>query len=368
MAVLQFAKATKLTMKILELENGKTKATRQHGFFILMSGFHLFKRDRTLFPNKIEENGREEARLLGKESAVEAGDSQCDHTPNERRINVVEEVGNPVHPLDEFDVFRLIEAGKLCLPPSTEPQDRCKSDGLAKFLFVVQTLWFIAQFIARKVSKLPLTKLEVITLGYTLLTVAMYIAWWDKPYRVTSPIRVYETLPECTKKQEELKRGMEETGFVSMAIWYAAGAQGGYIDLRSVRGVPLFHSGYIGKEFSDLSSLLTTIIVGTLFGAVHFLAWSSPFPSTHMQFLWRFATIVMTAVPSTTIVITLFGVPIGEYVSKILGALILFSLFLLPPLYFVGRGITIVLALVTLATLPLDAYRDVEWSDFFPHI
>ncbi|CCA76285.1 hypothetical protein PIIN_10280, partial [Serendipita indica DSM 11827] len=237
------------------------------------------------------------------------------------------------------------------------------------FLVVAQTLWFIAQCIARKVSKLPLTELEVITLGHTLLTVAIYIAWWDKPYRVTFPMRVYETLPERTKEQEKVKAEMEDADFWVMAFEYASGIQGAYIDLRSVKRVGMFYPGYTkdGWNVSDLGGILTTIIVGTLFGAVHFLAWSSPFPSTHTQFLWQFATIVMTTVPPAAVVLFLGGLMAG-YVSESLGGLMIFSLSLLPPLYFVGRGITIVLAFVTLAALPLDAYRDVAWSDFFPHI
>ncbi|CCA77525.1 hypothetical protein PIIN_11502 [Serendipita indica DSM 11827] len=244
-----------------------------------MGGFHLFEQRQSLSPNKNGEKDGEGAHLLAKESAVEAGDGRRVHAPSDRRINPVEDIGSPLHPLDEFDAIRLIEAGKLCLPPSVELEDKCKSDGLAKFLVVAQTLWFIAQCIARKVSKLPLTELEVITLGHTLLTVAIYIAWWDKPYRVTFPMRVYETLPERTKEQEEAKEEMEDANLWVMAFMYAVGTQGEYIDLRSVKRVGMFYSGYSKREdFSDSGGLLTTIIVGTVFGAVHFLAWSSPFP------------------------------------------------------------------------------------------
>ncbi|CCA76333.1 hypothetical protein PIIN_10328 [Serendipita indica DSM 11827] len=368
-AVRQFVKATELAKKIRELRNEETEVTRQHGFFILMGGFHLFERRQTLSSNKNGEKDGEDAQLLAQQPGVEAGDGRRDHAPSDRRIDLVEDIGSPVHPLDEFDVIRLIEAGKLCLPPSVELDDKCKSDGLAKFLVVAQTIWFIAQCISRKVSKLPLTELEVVTLGHTLLTVAIYIAWWDKPYRVTFPVRVYETLPERTREQEQLKEEMKAANFWAMAPAYVIGMQGSLIELRSVKRVPMFHCGYIADwDFGDYGGILSTIGVGTLFGAVHFLAWSSPFPSTHMQFLWRFATIVMTAVPPATVVLFVLTGLIGDYVSIILGGLIGFFLFLLPPLYFVGRGITIVLALVTLAALPLDAYRDVVWSDFFPHI
>ncbi|CCA73626.1 hypothetical protein PIIN_07579 [Serendipita indica DSM 11827] len=366
MAILQFRKATELAKKLRKLQSGKADITRQHGFFILMGGFHLFERGQNLPSDKTGDNDREDARLLVKEPAVETGNRQHDQASKNQSIDIVEEMGRPAHPLDEFDVLRLIEAGKLRLPPSAELQDRCKSDALAKFLVIVQTLWFTAQCVAREASKLPLTELEVITLGYTLLTIAMYLAWWDKPYRVTFPIRVYETLPERTKEQNWL---MIKVGRWDMALNYAAGVQGAYIELRSVKRVPMFHSGYMKNDgLNDLVGLITTISVGTLFGAVHFLAWSSPFPSNRMQLLWRFATIVMTAVPPALGMVAVFAALAEALVSESLGDLIGYTLFLLPPLYFIGRGITIVLALMTLATLPLDAYRDVAWSDFFPHI
>lgn len=362
MAILQFTKATRLAKDI--------GATRQQGFFIIMGGFHLFERGQQSSYDANGEQDEESNHLLFRKSALEAGDGRREYAPSKRATKAVdEEFGKPIHPLDEFDVRRLIKDDKLLLPTPAELQDKCKNDGLAKFLVIVQTLWFIAHCIARKVSNLPLTELEVVTLGYTLLTVAMYIAWWDKPYRVTFPVRVYETLPERTEEQKRLKQEMEEHGLLSRALAYAVGVQGGYVDLRSLKQVPMFHSGYNKDEGTagDLVGFLTTIIVGTVFGAVHFLAWSSPFPSHHMQFLWRFASIVMTAVPPAAIVVLFSAVGIDK-ISRSLGMVIMLLQFLLMPLYFVGRGITIMLALVTLGTLPLDAYRDMEWSDFFPHI
>ncbi|CAG7852685.1 SubName: Full=Uncharacterized protein {ECO:0000313/EMBL:CCA71385.1} [Serendipita indica DSM 11827] len=367
MAVRQFIAASRVAKSI--------GATRQQGFFIIMGGFHLFKRREGPLKNIIEiiEEYIEETHPLVENLAMEVRDGRGSCAPGKsQKMNnpFEEEFGEPVHPLDEFDVCHLLQTGKLRLPNTADLEDRCKSDGLAKFLIVIQTFWFISQCIARKLSKLPLTELEIITLGYTLLTVAMYIAWWDKPYRVRFPVRVYETLPKRTKEQQWLKNNMEATNSWETAFNYAAGTQAELVDLRSVKQVPIFYSGFTLDEWnvSDLGGIPTTVIVGTLFGAVHFLGWSSPFPSTRMQFLWRFAAIAMTAVPPAALVGAFFGGLIRDTLSELVGTLVFLPLFLLPPLYFVGRGVTVVLALVTLAKLPLDAYRDVEWSDFFPHI
>ncbi|CAG7852735.1 SubName: Full=Uncharacterized protein {ECO:0000313/EMBL:CCA70983.1} [Serendipita indica DSM 11827] len=170
MAVRQFLAASCLAKEI--------DAPRQQGFLIIMGGFHFFKRSRGSSQNWAEAGKKalEENQPLVKKSVIEARDGRS-RLPSQKTTNPFEEgFGEPVHPLDEFDVCRLLKASKLYLPTSAELEDKYKSDGLAKLLVVVQTLWFIAQCIARKVSKLPLTELEVITLGYTLLTVAMYIA------------------------------------------------------------------------------------------------------------------------------------------------------------------------------------------------
>ncbi|CAG7852780.1 SubName: Full=Uncharacterized protein {ECO:0000313/EMBL:CCA76703.1} [Serendipita indica DSM 11827] len=183
MAVLRRIKATYVAKKIAQI------------LHLVMGGFHLFERSQELASNTIEigDEDEDEARRLINELAE--GDSLLVTTTNEK-ADVLEDFGHPIHPLDGFDVFRLIKTRKIRLPTSAELQDKCKSDGLAKLLVIAQTLWFIVQCIAWKASKHPLTELEVISLDYTLLTVAMYIAWWDKPCRVTFPVRVYEPLPD----------------------------------------------------------------------------------------------------------------------------------------------------------------------------
>ncbi|CAG7850542.1 SubName: Full=Uncharacterized protein {ECO:0000313/EMBL:CCA67555.1} [Serendipita indica DSM 11827] len=338
-------------------------ATRQQGFFIIMGGFHLFNRIQPTSLNESTERVGEETHPLVEKSALEVGDGRHNHAPSQKMATIFEEeFGEPVHPLDEVDVCHLIKAGKLRLPTSAELEDKCKSDGLAKFLVVTQTLWFIAQCIARKVSKLPLTELEVITLGYTLLTLSLYIAWWDKPYRVTFPIRVYEALPERAQGEILGKLGR----VIGVSLSSIVGAQSGSVDLRSVKRVPMFHAGH-NKGSSGLGGMVTAVLAGSLFGAVHCLAWSSPFSSSHIQYLWKFATIVMTVVPPTAVIGTIFVAVISDKCFSLAGLSLIFIPFL-PILYLVGRAMTIILALKMLEALPLDAYRDVEWSDFFPHI
>ena len=72
-----------------------------------------------------------------------------------------------------------------------EIQDRSKSDGLSKALVVVQTTWFIAQCISRKVQGLTITEIELVTVAFAFLNGVMYFLWWSKPVGITTSVRIY---------------------------------------------------------------------------------------------------------------------------------------------------------------------------------
>ena len=93
-----------------------------------------------------------------------------------------------VHPLTYKDIVSMLKNKRLLLPTEQELQNQSKSDGLAKTLVLLQTLWFVAQCIARRVENLPTTELEIVTLAYTAMYVGIFIAWWDKPRNVNCPI------------------------------------------------------------------------------------------------------------------------------------------------------------------------------------
>ena len=131
-----------LNHKIPTLERGWTKT---HGHFIQMGGFMLFEGD------------------------------------------------NPKGVMTP-DIFEeLLEEKKIEFPNITveEIKDRSKTDGLSKMIAVGQTLWFVAQCIARRAQHLDLTPVELLTLSLAVLNGMMYFLWWNKPMDVRCPVRVY---------------------------------------------------------------------------------------------------------------------------------------------------------------------------------
>lgn len=118
--------------------------TTTHGFFILMGGFHEYDGEKPL---------------------------------------------TSLHPRH---VLHLIRYGLITPPSEEEIKDRGKSNIFAKIIVVVQTSWFVMQCIARHIEHLPITELEIATAAYTLMTLGIYLCWWNKPLGVTQPICIQQ--------------------------------------------------------------------------------------------------------------------------------------------------------------------------------
>jgi hypothetical protein len=76
------------------------------------------------------------------------------------------------------------------LPPIRENQirDKSKADGLAKTIVCLQAFWMIVQTIARLKAHLPITLLEINTIGHVLCALVLYLLWWSKPLEVRDPV------------------------------------------------------------------------------------------------------------------------------------------------------------------------------------
>ena len=96
--------------------------------------------------------------------------------------------------LSPKEFSKLLAAGKIDFPSVTveEIEDRSKSDGFSKTIALGQTLWFVAQCIARRdpSQHLDLTLIELLTLSLAVLNGLMYFLWWNKPLDVRCPVRV----------------------------------------------------------------------------------------------------------------------------------------------------------------------------------
>lgn len=58
---------------------------------------------------------------------------------------------------------------------------KSKVDTMSKFLICLQGGWFIVQAISRLATNLPVTLLEVNTIGHVTCALAIDLLWWNKP-------------------------------------------------------------------------------------------------------------------------------------------------------------------------------------------
>ncbi|KAF2174901.1 hypothetical protein K469DRAFT_724937 [Zopfia rhizophila CBS 207.26] len=77
--------------------------------------------------------------------------------------------------------------GRLPHVPESQVRDKSKADGLAKSIVCLQAGWMILQIIGRLIAHLPVTLLEINTIGHVLCALVLYLLWWSKPLEVKDP-------------------------------------------------------------------------------------------------------------------------------------------------------------------------------------
>ncbi|KAI0059872.1 hypothetical protein BV25DRAFT_1808425 [Artomyces pyxidatus] len=275
------------------------------------------------------------------------------------------ENGEPQCPLSRWDAIELAKTGGLVPPTEQEIRGWSQRNALSKIFAVIQTLWFIVQAAARSVEGPSLTQLAIMTLGYTTITVAMYIAWWDKPQNIGGPVRV------SVKRLPEPKPAVE-LGRLRRLFRVIAGSQDDDVDLRRKRGVPTFYSGRNKNDDYDLYGDLVALAAAMVFGAVHCAAWNNTFPSHAEQVIWRFSSLAIIALPGVMLAATLLlwsltWARASTVVKVAFFFMLVLAFVVVAPVYVAARSLLLVLSFTTLRSLPLDAYEAVQWTLLIPH-
>ncbi|KAF2812833.1 uncharacterized protein BDZ99DRAFT_437541 [Mytilinidion resinicola] len=86
-------------------------------------------------------------------------------------------------PVDSQQLAYLVENKHLAMPAISVDDILCvdKANGLARFLTMVQMLWFCVSCIARGASGLGFSTLEVSTLAFIFCTLHTFFFWYYKP-------------------------------------------------------------------------------------------------------------------------------------------------------------------------------------------
>jgi hypothetical protein len=327
------------------------------------------------------------------------------------------------HPLTPDELVFLVQKGYIDVPSITkrEIDDKSKSDVVSKGITVVQTGWFVMHCLARRIRRLPVAELELVTLAFAVTNTLTYLFWWNKPLNseCTVPIGLKKLMSaedwqECMRFiqiPEILDNG---TPAIEVEMKLSIGKEGGASEMghamegagdetdgaatyekkhpaKDERCWPIFmfesartspsrewhlrttkkrvHRQYSG--FLPPHQLLESFLIGgasaVTFGGIHCIAWSFTFPSHAEQIIWRVCCIIIMGVPVLLAVI--FGLsmlfwkslrPLRPVVREVVDST--------RYVYILARVIMIVIALIALRSLSPGVSEAVSWATFIPHI
>lgn len=271
------------------------------------------------------------------------------------------------------------------------------------------------QALCRVHEGLSLSGLEVLTLAFAVLNGAVYAIWWEKPQgvEVSIPVRMRTTTTDVgtstgdkqtpgedtdshclspergvklvpwkpknlqyTRMRDELSNQtlMPLCGLLPMASIFCNSlllplqkmALSENIPTNALR-VPMYYGHPKWRENTS-EIVFSGPVIGAVFGAVHLLAWCSAFPTSSEQILWRVAAVIITAAPTLVILLGLLGDTTEKQKGEARYSVpsLVFSSTI--PFYVVARLLLIVLAFTSLRALPQQAFIEISWTSFIPHL
>lgn len=301
----------------------------------------------------------------------------------------------PSFPVDTRALQYLIKEKYLELPVIKKDAilDRSKADKFAKAVAVIQTGWMIAQCVGRLFESLHITPLELVTVAFTICTVASYLFWLEKPLNVEGHVnlsittRMSEILKNAgsTAKEPYVDTPMDFVG--GCGIPQGPGTWGrrhylpffGSLEARPLQRMP---DDYTPPPVTiRLASLQWALSV--IHCAIHVAGWNYSFPTSIEKCLWRSASVALLAVLFVFGLVLVIAVrPWFDYRLILLGIWEKTTIskskwrrwaLSIPAtaaalLYVVARLVLLVQAAAALRSMPCSVYKTVGWTDKIPHI
>jgi hypothetical protein len=266
--------------------------------------------------------------------------------------------------LDHFQRALQLDLLEIKSIPAEDVEKRAKTNYLVKALVCLQASWLVAQVIGRAVAKLPITTLEIVTVGYVVCALITYSCYWHKPQDAEVPILV-----NC--------KSLTRASFLKQ--------------IKSVHDTPFKHRWW-ARAFACM-------VAGT-FGAVHCTAWNFCFPTSAEGEMWRVGSVLIVVIPSA---ITCFGphfysksLRIPDWLpdwlqdllpdclpkwlvhsvmmlSKVLGKMLAVVLVLVLGLVLilgcvVFRPFLSIEPFIAFRSVPVGIFYTVNWSNWIPHV
>ncbi|KAF8418693.1 hypothetical protein EV426DRAFT_568060 [Tirmania nivea] len=165
------------------------------------------------------------------------------------------------------------------LPTQTTAQinDKSKANWLAKCLVCVQATWMVVQCVARKISGLPVTLLELNTVMHVTCALLMYVLWLHKPLDISVPVII------TTSEIDKANRIPPDTKDL---LCRGSSTRDGRVRDKDERTLMHQHMG-----------LCLGVLSSWVYGGVHLTPWASHFPTVLERILWRASGLIICLCP-----------------------------------------------------------------------
>jgi hypothetical protein len=294
----------------------------------------------------------------------------------------------PSWPMDRERVFELVQLQQIRVPPIEEIDDKSKSQNggvLSRALTLMQVAWFLVQCFVRATTQsqfnsqsqsLHISKLEILTLAYLMMTFWMYNAWWYKPLNVNRPIRLRRTpywrpvpLSYVAGVNGEMRGHFSHRDYVKIVNDIVYGFTGEYAHLPQLGRVPTFYGGD-RQHYSPTGSFLYVCSIAGMFAGIMCIAWSYEAPSNIELLLWRLSCLagigLVLQFNATFLVLGfLKDLEIFRPFLYLTEAILAWTMTVV---YVIFRVMSIVLAVRELNTAPLGIFETIHWVELIPHV
>lgn len=297
-------------------------------------------------------------------------------------------------PINAAQLSYLLAEGYISVPSLTKDEiwDKSKADSFAKIMACGQIGWLVLQCVGRAIQRLPITPLELATVGFAIPSLATFALWFEKPVDVDTPTRisVADTTEELLERLSpriyrwwqtplDFINAVNSPSFTSEIIlktemWPGRG--------HFVGPAMRIRNDVFGLKYSKLDQLFVGLVwIG--YAGVHLSAWNFDFPSRTELLMWRISALVMAAsmvvfwITGNRKFYLLFSYlwpSKRQHLEKIsserakvstiqilLGAVTSFS-------YLASRIILIIQVFLAFRKAPLGIFETVDWTNFVPHV
>jgi hypothetical protein len=128
--------------------------------------------------------------------------------------------------------------------------------------------------------------------------------------------------------------------------------------------VPTFDGSNEVDFLDGIIISLAGLVMATVFGGIHCIAWFFAFPTSQEQVLWRMSAVAIIFVPWLCLLLVYMGVTHilqNQVIMKVVFVILLL-------MYITGRAFLLILMVTTLRNLPPGAYEAVSWTSLIPHL